>query len=113
MSPTADELLHLIRMIARHPRMFSLSPDEASGMVEVLAAVALAQNSFHTFSEVFPEVGREIVPLAMPHIEREANVPVRLCDESVDPRRASFEALENNIDRFLAVLASRGIRTKN
>jgi hypothetical protein len=60
-------------------------------------------------NEALAEVKRVMVPLSVTDIARPSNVIVRLCDESVEPRRASYEALLRHTQTLLAQFASYGI----
>ena len=109
MQVTTSEIISLIRRIARHPAMFAVSPEDASGRVDVLAAMALAQATGISFYQAFSDVPLVLVPLAVTDVPRESNWAVRLCDESIEPRRTSFDAFTRHTEALLEILASRGI----
>lgn len=109
MHVTTSEIIKLIRRMARHPATFAACPEEASASVEVLAAMAIAQTSGISFYQAFAEVPRELVPLAVNDIPRDSNGIVRLCDESIEPRRTSFDAFTRHTESLLEILATRGI----
>ncbi len=54
---TTAEILDLINSVAQRPQMYVASPEEASALVEGLAAVALAENSGRSLQIALRDVG--------------------------------------------------------
>jgi hypothetical protein len=83
---TGEEILDTIRFIAKHPYMCAQTPEEASALVQALAAVALAENSDRTLQIALRDIGRVLVPRAVTDVQNTGNLGVHLCDECADPR---------------------------